>query len=250
MKKVVWALLALSALTAGILIVSCGETDPALAPAGAVIDIVGEGQTKWDYSCNFKVPYPCLEELETYLIALCIVRDLPGLGGGADTEASCKGGYWKELLLDDSALVAFRNEIALEVGSCGALNNIITAFVYLPGLAGATTGASGENAGTALTGTVLNDVEVRFVAVNGDMYLLSDISGESDPLPNPYLDRTDDRGKAEIKYLTQFPTVCESTYTYILYADIGVSKTSITVDFSVAAEAEEEEETDDDDSAE
>lgn len=249
MKNVVWALLIILALAMGILIISCGEVDPALAPAGAIIELVGSSENAWEYSCNYKVPYPCLEELESYLVAACKVEDWPNLPEGPERDAECEGRLWKQGLANDKYLNNFRDEIALEVGSCGSLNNIVTAFAYLPASTGSTTGATGENAGTSLTGEVLNDIEVRFIAVNGEMYRLSDISGAVPPLANPYLTRTDDRGKAELKYLTQFPTVCGSTTTYILSADLGVSKTEMSITFTVTAETEEEA-TDDDDSVE
>lgn len=246
MNKVLWALLALTAILTGSLFISCGETDPALAPAGAQITILNAGYI-WSYNCTYSVPSICFEGMKKYMQRLCVSTRMDAGDSQAEAEYDCvTGGDWVDFADDEKNQEDYAKMILGDEDACGSLNNIITAYVSNEVSTSTTTGS--EEGATVGSAEAMNDVEVRFIAINGEMYKLSDISGSVPPLANPYITRTDDRGKAEVKYLTHFPTSCGSVVTYILQADVGISQASVTYEFQVEdAETSDDDTTTDDD---
>ena len=269
MRNVSLALLALIAFSGGLFVMSCGEVDPALAPAGSVISILGSSQTSWQYSCHedSELPIICYDTWRNYLITYCqqnlaadpnsAVQDCIGQPGGTldtctllvcDTQ-----NYWLVFAEDRNVLRQAQANISVTPGACGYLNTIVSAFVTMAeeigtsggGSAGATAGSG--TSGGEIEGIPLNDIEVRFIAEGGEMYKLSDLPSQVPPLANPYMTATDDRGKADIKYRTPLPTFCDYTRSFILSADIGVSIAYYQLDFTVASSTGGLEGDDDDD---
>ena len=267
MRTYALALFALVAIITGTIIVSCGEVDPALAPAGASISIMGSNQTEWTYSCHedSNLPIVCYDTWRNYLIEYCrlVLTEDPDqavqecLAGGS-TLGDCTllvcdtQNYWLTFAENRQVLLEAQTNISITVGACGYLNTIISAFVTKPDVSEGAGGQSGitegsEGSGGYIRGIPMNDIEVRFIAEGGELYKLSDIPSDIPPLANPYVTRTDDRGKAEVKYRTPLPTLCDYTQSYILSADIGVSISFYQLDFTVEAGEEEEGADDDDD---
>jgi hypothetical protein len=250
MRKSAWALLALAAMmmgTIGVLISACGESDPALAPSGAKVRIVGWETEKWEIRCSEETGLPafCGQAFSDFMEKQCVAD-------GAGTEEECEAWWFAyDETSSDYRLAkrAARLAISNTPGACGYNNSIVTAFVekYTYGSAGDTESSETEGStGGALGGEPMNDIELRFIAYDGEMYKLSDDPKLLPPLANPYVTRTDDRGKSEIKYRVPRPVACDFEYTYLLEADIGVSKAWVQIEFTVE-EATEEDVTDDDD---
>jgi hypothetical protein len=252
MRTNMLVLLTVVAIVGGLILVSCGESDPALAPAGSIITILTNQEVNWNYSCQNPsgLPIVCYETWVQYLVAYCQLRQEDSvtrddnvqecIDGGISLEECSNywcadGNLWIDLTLDTEVLFQARGDIGSNIGSCGYLNTIVAAFVTLSTSSGSTGDSGGDTVGGSLSGTPLNDIEVRFIAQGGELYELADVPSQIPPLANPYVTATDDRGKAEVKYRTPLPTVCGSTITYVLSADIGVSQAAMSVNFTVDA---------------
>ncbi len=258
MKKLLLATSTLLALTLVIYLASCGQLDPAWAPAGSTITLVSAETIEWEYGCSDgNLSDACHKAFRDYCVAQCAVA----LQAGSFDEGE---GYYKDCLsqsLGDEAFCAeyvcddyslwneycydFENDLdhygqavdylSTKSGRCGYANDIVSALV--------TRGISSDSATGSTAVEPLNDVEVRWIADGGEMYEVDDVPGDVAPLANPHYSRTDERGVSEIKYRLPFPATCGSTYTYNLTADIGVDMAFFKATFTVE---EPPEETDDD----
>lgn len=267
MKKVVWALLVTAAIIAGMaIIISCGETNPGIAPAGAVISLVTNQAVDWTYSCHAQsnLPWVCYDTWKDYLISYCILaQENDGerysevdscVDSGYALEDCAKWycddkGYWIDFIEDNVAQTTAQSTIGANLGSCGYMNTIVSAFVTLPGSSDSESGYEGGDGATGgtISGEVMNGIEVRFISQGGEMYKLSDIPGDIAPLANPYVTETDERGKADVKYRTPLPTFCDTTLSYVLSGDIGVSQAFMTISYMVDASNADATDDDDDD---
>lgn len=263
MKRLLLATIGLLIVAFGLQYLGCGETDPALAPAGSSIQIIGgtEGGATEDttYSCDsdWNIPIPCFTSFRTFCLRMCVndvaAGNFDNLDSGARQifddcpfdEAVCAdqvcddGNYWIMTCENRLYGAAARDYIRSKAGRCGYINYLISAVVQ----------SSAEVISTEGTEAVtrpMNDVEVRWVANGGEMYMPADIPGEIEPLGNPFYDQTDDRGLSEIKYRIPIPTRCGDEISYSLAADIGVDAS--VAEFKMAVEDSTEEDDDDDDS--
>jgi hypothetical protein len=253
MRTFTLVLLALAATVAGILILfSCGQVDPALAPAGATITLIGPGESTFTYSCHDAsgLPIVCYDTWRDYLIAYCrldltnnpnqAIEDCLAQGYKNDdcTLLVCENqNYWVNYIEDDDVISEAQANITATPGACGYMNSIISAFVLSAGSSTTGTAATGGTQGS-VSAQPMNDIELRFIAEGGEMYKLSDVPGDVPPLSNPYVTKTDERGKAEVKYRTELPTFCGYQNSFTLSADIGVARTFLTLDFVVEESGE------------
>jgi hypothetical protein len=79
----------------------------------------------------------------------------------------------------------------------------------------------------------LNNIEVRWTAMGGELYLPADIPGEVPPLSNPFYDKTGETGLSEIKWRIALPTACGEGMTYRIGASIGTAAASFQSDITV-----------------
>lgn len=256
MKRLLLATSAVFLVTIMIYAASCGEVDPALAPVGASITMVGPDSITWSYNCveGYNVPSSCYDAFRDYCVASCALALKKGLLGGetqqlydqcVGTEDVCAEyvcddlGKWMPYCEDGENGDRARNYIWSKEGRCGYRSFIKSAIVY-----GQEQNIASE--GTDAVSNPLNDVEVVWIASDGEMYELDDVPGEIAPLSNPHYDRTNDRGIAEMKYRVPLPNICGSSIDYELTASIGVAYAETKISFSVTEALEEEEISDDD----
>lgn len=245
MLKNAVAFFVVAVLAVALCLASCGETDPAEAPAGAQIIFVGdnEGQLSITYGGvdDYGVTWPCYEIFVDLMIDYCIAAELnenPTMTE-ADAEAYCKAGRWVVWVEDYGELA---RDALRTAGRCGYYEMIITAMVVKGGEA-----AQSETAQSIET---LNDIEVRWIVTNGaELYELADIPGEIPPLANPYITRTDDRGLIEVKVRVPLPNLPGSQSDYLISADIGVDASTFEIQMIAEDVSDEGTTTDDDDAA-
>ncbi len=225
MKKRFLFVLTLAAVGLGLLTLwSCGDLDPAKAPAGAQITIVQGGETVTvNYTINkeFSLPDICTELITNRLIQICIAdqsNDTPTVACGIlDPQTCCDaGGGWDKLPDDVKANESFKQQAA----GCGNREIILTAVVF----AGSDSGdAASSTTSSTSFGEVFNDIEVRWTTIGQDvsLYELADVPGTIAPLGELYIDRTNDRGISEIKATWPLPVTPGSKVSYGVRADIG-----------------------------
>lgn len=245
------------------IVASCGETDPAQAPAGAGIQFVsetGDGEqvtTSWEFGtatiCGIEVVDSCRDEFIAKMIELCTQQaylDDPQHENAtpADAEAQCKEetvwcNYTLATVPDGTTTYGgVANSFSEELGECGYYEQILVALVSR---------ASGSSTSTdVIAGVPLNGVEVRWVTQGRflELYELSDVPGEIPPLANPYMDESDDRGITELKVRFPMPVAPGSTIDRIVTVDIGVDMASYK--FTFTTEEGDTTSGDDDDAAE
>ena len=272
MSRTKLALFALSALIVAIFVISCedwevlGEQDPALAPAGSQVKIIATGtEEAWVFSCHpdSGLPITCDETWIEYIKAYCINDQMSDdTPTGSDVENCINNGgdpytcaeiycedqkRWIDYTQMPSVLNKARVDISSIPGACGYNNSIIRAFAIMPGSEGGEGGHNEGMDGSILYGTPLNGIQLRFVALGGELYKLSDVPSQVPPLANPYVSKTDKRGKSEIKYRTPLPRYCNSAEIFFLEADIGVSISQFKVEYQVTAGTDTTTTDDDDD---
>ncbi|MCB1152031.1 MAG: hypothetical protein H6684_06050 [Deltaproteobacteria bacterium] len=249
------------AVSVGAFAIGCGETDPAEAPAGAVIELIGkDGETfTYTFTANddLDIPQSCFGTFQETLINQCVADETANglencqafVNAGGSLEQCC-GDIWFRLYVDDrneagnniaDTQVAdrVRNNLLSNPGSCGYYEFITTAIVYLAG-------SSTTSASSSTNVDPMNDVEVRWVVTSGaELYQLSDDSSSVPPLANPYLTETDDRGLSEVKVRVPLPTKASDSISYFVSADIGISASEFEI--NMVSEDLTEDTTDDDD---
>lgn len=247
MRGRILAVIIAMSFASGLVMAACGETDPAQAPLGATINFLSaqgngtEVTETWTFPVNstYNVPTSCSEAFENQMSALCNQLAATTAGQAILDAAGVAGcdnpGDWLPLIDVGRGDGTWGEYIAsrFQPGDCGYLESIVTALVSR----GVGTGVS------TLSGEPLNGVEVRWIATTGlELYELADIPGEIDPLANPYLDETDERGVTELKTRAPLPIATGVTYDVVVWADIGVAKAQYKFTFT----AEEGETSDDD----
>lgn len=220
------------------IVASCGETDPAQAPAGSGISFVtesGEGDAvtvTLEYSVDdtFGFVSACFEPFRDNMIALCKAEayflNHPN-ADQAEADTACEQGtvwpnYVDTPLQNNAGSAITYGMVAgdFDIGDCGYYEQILVAIV---------TRSSGSSASTdVIAGVPLNGVEVRWVTQGEflELYELADVPGDIPPLANPYLDETDDRGVTELKTRFPIPIAAGVSGDYIVTVDIGVDLAS------------------------
>ncbi len=240
MKK--WFILVAFAMVLGSLaiVASCGETNPAQAPAGAGIEFVtetGDGESvtvTLDFSINktYDVLSVCEDAFVSNMIQICEqLRTTEG--ASAEAIAACKDETEWSTYFDrtpSGGSGATYGDIAknFDAGDCGYYEQILVAIVSR---------ASGSSASTdVIAGVPLNGVEVRWVSQGAglELYELADVPGDIPPLANPYMDETDDRGVTELKVRFPNPVRTGVSGDLIVTVDIGVDLAAYK--FTVTAE--------------
>lgn len=266
MKRLLLATFGVLALMTLVYVASCGETDPALAPAGS--SVVLPDDQEWSFNCltGLNVPGSCYDAYREYCLSGC--QQTLQTGGNVsshvnsyydDCYTACTDGGlapetcvaqcidaacdtydgWVEYCEIDSVYDRVQIYLQSKDGRCGWLSYIVTGFVNGP----ATTGEGG----TDEVQYPMNDIEVEWVSVGGELYELGDIPGEIPPLPNPFYDRTSDRGLSQVKYRLPLPNSCGESMTYVLSASIGVSFDEVKYKFTAEDTEEDDGTTTDDD---
>jgi hypothetical protein len=268
MKRLLLATFGVVSLTLVIYLASCGQTNPAFAPVGSSITIVGTTDQTWDFNCitDWLIPSSCYDPFRTYCVGQCELAvqqaaeteswssDISSFQGLFDTcmtqyptagiefcsTVVCdESGKWRTYCEASDNLQRAYDYISSKEGRCGYQNLIISALVTKQ----QQTASTGQTAATE----PLNDVQVRWIAQGGELYEIGDVPGEVAPLANPHYDSTDERGISEVKYRLPFPNLCGSLIDYILTADIAVAQASVTLEFSVAEPATDDDVSVDDD---
>jgi hypothetical protein len=259
MKRLLLAILGMLLLSVTIIAYGCGEVDPAQAPAGSSITLVGfgDGGESLEYDCDadWDVPTPCLTTFRDYCIATC---ERHFISATADTSPSisiyskgqrdayfncladplttaqdcaaqvCDGGsVWISTCEDGDISSAARNYIRSDVGQCGYIAYLISAIVQGPGQQVAAEG------NTTVTNP-LNNVEVRWTVAGGELYLPADVPGDVPALSNPYYDETDERGITEVKYRVPVPYQCGATTTFQIGASVGVATDAANITVTIS----------------
>ncbi len=237
------------------IVASCGETDPAQAPAGAGIEFVaetGDGEAvvfTLDYGthdvCGIEIPDSCQEAFETRMQQYCVAPYMEEFTNvtQAQAEAACKDrAVWCNYTLtpigDNSEETLGGLAAIFDDGECGYYEQILVAIVSR---------SSGSSTSTdVIAGVPLNGVEVRWVTQGPliELYELSDVPGEIPPLANPYMDETDDRGITELKVRFPLPIAPGTQIDRIVTVDIGVDAASYK--FTVTTEEGDTSTSDDD----
>jgi len=263
MKRLLLATLGLLIVAFGLYWLGCGEVDPALAPTGTTVTIIGnEGETAEEntYGCHsdWNIPDPCFSNFRTLCINMCIINVVDGKFGDFEpdaqqeyldclqdfSEATCadsfcdNSSHWIETCENRRNKTKARNAIRSKPGRCGYINYLVSAVVQSAAEVIVTEGQEAIS-------KPMNNVEVRWVANGGDMYMPSDIPGQIEPLSNPYYDESDDRGLSEIKYRVPIPTGCGDNITYELWADIGVDIDKVKINMVVDDSTDEDDDDDD-----
>ncbi|MCC6158032.1 MAG: hypothetical protein IT350_08255 [Deltaproteobacteria bacterium] len=258
-----WFILVAFAMVLGSLaiVASCGETDPAQAPAGAGIEFVaetGDGEAvvfTLDYGtheiCGIEIPDSCQEAFYARMEQYCVEPHMQRYPDKtqAVAEAECKDRtVWCDYTLtpisEGSSETLGALAAIFEEGECGYYEQILVAIVSR---------SSGSSASTdVVAGVPLNGVEVRWVTQGPlfELYELSDVPGEIPPLANPYMDETDDRGITELKVRFPLPIAAGSQIDRIVTVDIGVDvasyKFTVTTEEGDTSTGDDDDATDDD----
>ena len=92
---------------------------------------------------------------------------------------------------------------------------------------------------STVTDSPVNNVEISFMTwpiENDKLYLVTDNRSSLPPLVQPYTMRTDSRGRAEILWMFQYPSLCSGTeVTHWLAASVGTSRATMTVGITCEA---------------
>jgi hypothetical protein len=262
MKRLLLAIIGVAIASASVYLYGCGALNPAYAPFGATITLVGytAGGTITDtIQCNLTwgVPSTCMPQFTDKCVALCehdletqtgqtpsrVLRTqynhcLEQTGATSQTCANLvcgsagnqDDGWVTECGLPGSLTAA--QTYVTNLPDCGSVFYLIPALVTLNEFT--VTQSSTVSSTSTAGGEPQDNVQVRWVAQGGGMYKPSDVVGAVPPLSNPFYDRTDDRGLSEIKYQVSHPTTCGDTVNYTIGADIGVSAASLTISEVVA----------------
>ena len=266
MKRYLLATFGVLALVTLVYVASCGETDPVFAPAGSSV-ILPEDQ-EWTFNCmgGINVPGSCYDAYREYCVNGCEQTLQLGNSVNGDVDqryedcydACTNGGQapetcvaqcseqacdtydgWVDYCEKDSVYNQVQIYLQSKDGRCGWMSYIVTAFVNGP--------ATTEAGETEKVSYPMNEVEVEWVIVGGELYELGDVPGEIPPLPNPFYDRTNDRGLSQVKYRLPLPNTCGESMTYVLSASIGVDNDEVKYRFTAEDLDEDSTTTDDDD---
>jgi hypothetical protein len=110
---------------------------------------------------------------------------------------------------------------------------------------------NGERTGATTapdTDAPVTDVEISFMTwpvENDKLYLVTDNRSALPPLVQPYTMRTDERGRAELVWMFQYPSLCSGDeVTHWLEATVGTNRSRMTVGITCQAATGDEGETD------
>lgn len=274
MKRLLVVTVGVLLASIGAYIFGCGETDPAMAPAGSTITLVGyDAEETVTFACDdtWNVPNSCYNSFREACIENCALSIQDGEGSqvaidtyqscvettGIGSEGDCSAyvcdtlSYWLTYCEMPKNKLQAQNTLRAKEGSCGYQYWLVSALVQAA-TSTSTSSASTGGSSSASTGSVpMNDIEVRWVTTGGDLYKPEDVPGAVAPLANPYYDRTDDRGISEVKYRIPNPNVCGAEMTYQLSADVGtaVAGVKFTITAGESTSTDDDTESADDDTA-
>jgi len=250
MKRTLIVTTSLLLVSAVFYIFGCGDVDPAFAPAGASVSIVGfEEDLEVPMECDqdWSVPDACFDVFREYCIETCTDDMIDGrFGKYSDSEetaytdcvtdfdeascadAVCDSQYnaWITACKDANVFEDARNFIRANRGTCGYISYLVSSVVQ-----GEATEVIAE--GFEAISSPLNGVEVRWNVSAGELYKPSDIPGEVAPLSNPFYDESDERGLSEVKYRIPLPVRCDVTQVYQITTSIGVSSDAAKITVTV-----------------
>lgn len=250
MKRMLIVTMSLLLVSVVFYVFGCGEIDPALAPAGASVMLVGlEDDLQVPYECDkdWSLPDPCFNVFREYCIDTCVDDMIGGSYGKYSdaeenaykdciddydeqdcAEAVCDSQYnaWITACKDGGVFEDAQNYIRSERGTCGYISYLVSSVVE--GVGAEVIAEGGETVTSPLNG-----VEVRWTVSAGELYKPSDIPTEVLPLSNPYYDESDERGLSEVKYRIPLPVRCDVTQYYMITSSIGVSQDSANIVLSV-----------------
>jgi hypothetical protein len=251
MKRLAATIIGVLVASVSIYLYGCGETDPALAPAGSSISFVGYGEEatisdSWACDQDWNVPDPCFTVFRQYCIDVCAANAQNGQFPDTQAESlynNCLSGpeacadlvcdtydKWIATCEENQYAQAARNFLRAADGRCGFIYYLVPAVVN-----GSISSSSTTSAGGSSVTNPLDDIEVRWTTMGGALYKPSDDPTKVPPLANPYYDRTNDRGISEVKYQLPIPTRCGQSASYELGASIGVDAATASFDLDVEA---------------
>ncbi|MDP8224697.1 MAG: hypothetical protein P9L99_15160 [Candidatus Lernaella stagnicola] len=249
MKRLLLATVGLLLVSVMIYTFGCGDTDPATAPAGASVFLVGfDEDPSLSFQCDadWDIPSPCFDIFRQYCISACVIDFVGGndeiYSNGqrdefddcvfdaqtcADSVCDDKFAWITTCELDDTRRSEAKNFIRSAEGKCGFVSYLISAVVQGPA---SLVIAEGSEEVT----DPLNGVEVRWTVAGGELYLPADIPGDVPPLSNPFYDESNDRGISETKYRIAVPNQCGAEVSYSITASIGVAADTSLITLTVA----------------